>query len=805
MSARSSSAFSRLCVIGEWASRSKLDPLTDVVELPVLQWDNCEIAELSRLVRMGAPLHDDNRMVGLHCGSYVYVPKHLTLCSGVPTCAPCYQCSSASTLARTPHQPPSLPFLLIAQVTTFVPPNKSRVYVDVFGSAPEFFIRSKTFRSSTCPFSFDWLGFFAFCAPSLEDVLPCLKKVEHLPDFRGIVVVPTSVSPSLVSFKKPTFVLSLKNYSARYYVDRADVPNTNLEHPTLEFKSDFPFDPIPRERYLPWLCLAPHIGSLRGLLHSVIAGFTVGRSLRLCRYELDWSPVMPPPYPLDSRDREAVDEYDNTCIAKGFVLPLAVRTGSSLPFSNTRIAPKFVNYRRLDNKPRVIVDHSATNTNVGSWVDGFQRNTSRNAICQAVSDAGYGTLIVTTDVVGAYKNVRLAPFDFPFVMERCSSRSCLLLELVHQWGSRAAGFAWEPAARLFRLFITIIIVVLACHYVDDYTILIPGSFDYPRARQVVALLSFSSQLLGLRLSKWQMGAKVNVLGLNLNLWSGICGIPERRWNLCVEDVKVLLSLSSCSAARLSSIAGSLVYFTLVFSSARPFLPILFRAIASRVQKAGWRALIRIPVKLKDHLSKLLKKLSTSSGDMNLYSSLYLRHTPEYIYTDASIIGLGIVFCHPLFEMVSIPLTTALLNRYFVETRVSIPGLEALAITLAVLMRCASFNKPRRIHVFTDSEVFIAAWSKGYSSAPLLQEAIVWLLSACEEFDVDLSIAFIPTSVNPADFPSKNFFPPSHTHFEHFNSLQDICGGRALAVSTRSFPAWALRWMNLEYLIETEPV
>jgi hypothetical protein len=236
------------------------------------------------------------------------------------------------------------------------------------------------------------------------------------------------------------------------------------------------------------------------------------------------------------------------------------------------------------------VDHAVTGANA-TMLGGSQRNTSLDKLCAAISQSGHGSLVIVVDVVSAYKNVKLANHDWPLACEYSPSLMQFLIELRHQWGSRAAGFAWEPSARLLRLFFILIVVLIAAHYIDDYTIIIPpsvtGTFDFQKARTTVALLSWTAELLGLQLAKWQMGAKANVLGANLNLWTGAVSVPEETWHRARKDIATLLTLSSCSVKTLASLTGSLVHFSRVHSGLKQFLPsLLVPSLLGSLRVAG---------------------------------------------------------------------------------------------------------------------------------------------------------------------------------------------------------------------------
>ena len=799
--ARRSPAFRRLEIIRCWsrdAANRFLDPLTSPVWLPQLPWSEEELACLSNLSKRNH-MHQDDQKVTLP-SSLLYLPRHVTSFEKLslpvlPACASCCESKSADTSPALSHPSHDVPALVLAQIMSLAPPTPHVTYLNVFRIEKEkqFFVRCNPIIC--CPFAIAWGGNedgneLYFLAPPRSDLGHTISKVLSTHHFRGILLFMSEWYKGDMPFSDVT-TITHGDWCAVYI--GLEISGLRAEFSVESLATSPHIEPVSRSTLLPWLSIAPYIGCLSSLLHGVIAGFALGRSLRLPRGPLSLLSKIVPDYESDATERGIILKYDQECLRKGFVHLLGPRP----PYLANRSAPRFVNYRRIDRKSRVVVDHSATQVNATSWATGIQRNTSRDDICRAISDCGYGTLLVVCDVVGAYKNVKLAPFDWPYALEK--SELGFLQELRHQWGARAAGFAWEPTARLFRLFMTIILLQYAAHYVDDYTIIIRGSFDFSQARKVVALVTYTAQLLGLQLAKFQMGAKCNILGANIDLWSGKVTIPEARWRITILDIRRVTSVSSCSARTLAGVAGSLVYFSMVHRSVRCFLPPLFKAIAARVATGGWNAVTRVSGKLRDHLTRLLRLAAGESqaGDVAARSSLlknvFLMHKAVYIYTDASCVALGLVFTD-LAEIISIPLSAEVVQRYFVEKRISIPGLEALEIVVALLLRCSRSPRARRITIFTDSAVFICSWRKGYSDAPLIQEAIINVERICCEFSIDLDILYIHTLFNPADYPSKNFAPPET------NLMISKIGGGDRAVwtaDTRNLPTWVMRWLNWE--------
>ena len=134
--------------------------------------------------------------------------------------------------------------------------------------------------------------------------------------------------------------------------------------------------------------------ALRREFHSVIAGFCIGRSLRSDRSMDSITSKVVYDYPCSLDEAKIIGDADLKAIATGKVLVV----DSNLPFINTLSAPRFISFRRMDGKPRVIVDHSVTGANASQYPDGRQRNSTLETICSAISQPR--SIVIVADVVG---------------------------------------------------------------------------------------------------------------------------------------------------------------------------------------------------------------------------------------------------------------------------------------------------------------------------------------------------------------------------------------------------------------------
>jgi len=212
-----------------------------------------------------------------------------------------------------------------------------------------------------------------------------------------------------------------------------------------------------------------------------------------------------------------------------------------------------------------------------------------------------------------------------------------------------------------------------------------------------------------------------------------------------------------------------------------------------VKKGGWKALIRISKRLRDAVRAALVALGPNPPTRLLFCDATTGLHDEVIYTDASIKALGIIL-PSLGEVMTFPHSGETLAKYFINRRISIPGLEGLAIVVAPLIRAASLDRPRRIKIFTDSELFLKASVKGYSTADLLHESIMLLIDIEYEYGLEITCEFIPTHINPADLPTKTY-PPLNTVTDT-PSLYLKVGGRksAWTASCQPLPTWVSTWI-----------
>lgn len=86
-------------------------------------------------------------------------------------------------------------------------------------------------------------------------------------------------------------------------------------------------------------------------------------------------------------------------------------------------------------------------------------------------------------------------------------------------------------------------------------------------------------------------------------------------------------------------------------------------------------------------------------------------------------------------------------------------LEGEAVVLALRhMSRSPVSRGHRVHLFVDSQVVLGAFAKGRSSSSPLNRLCQKVALLCLENNVRLELYWIPSKLNPADHPSRNFGP-----------------------------------------------
>jgi hypothetical protein len=289
-------------------------------------------------------------------------------------------------------------------------------------------------------------------------------------------------------------------------------------------------------------------------VYPVIAGFIYGRTMRYtgCRYSSFHQ----------SNTVQSSDDQD--FMYNQALLDLQAGFTALVPqhfFVNDHTSGKFVQTKKLSGKRRVIVNPSSINS---STQEAELRDPFPTALLLAgvVRSPYFGTntLLIIFDAKAAYKLVPVAASDLHLLMEYDSMLG-FILGLRQQWGHSHAGWSWVDVSVLFASIVQVCCIRLCLPYVDDYAVPIPpknGKPDWPTAYQLARDIVALSNLLGIEMSKWQLGTRVEYLGYLFDTRSmQLAMVPKWITNLA----KYLISVTASQAITvkgLRSLAGRIV-------------------------------------------------------------------------------------------------------------------------------------------------------------------------------------------------------------------------------------------------------
>jgi hypothetical protein len=247
---------------------------------------------------------------------------------------------------------------------------------------------------------------------------------------------------------------------------------------------------------------------------------------------------------------------------------------------------------------------------------------------------------------------------------------------------------------------------------------------------------------------------VECVGIELHGKSKECGVRvDKLWKLCQETVE-FLSHETSTGVRLSRLVGKWNWAILVN---RPALSV-FSAVYRFIQCAGARNFVL--------WSGVRRELNCVVGLAPLlFTNISKTFFSKVIATDASTEGQGVVSTTNSMEHSANLTTENFIKSSRWSTIVSKPWqlvehinvLELRAVISAIRW---SLSYPSsigcRIMMFSDSSVAVGAISKGRSSSPQLLSRLRLLASLLLSSGLRLTILWIPSHLNPADEPSRNF-------------------------------------------------
>ena len=654
------------------------------------------------------------------------------------------------------------PFMIMAQISSFAPPHAQRIYIEPFGgnewTDPSQHRRWITPRS--CPDN--W-------SPWQHPDLPNLFYAVFLPDSVSLKQVFDHVD--FVSFegfiafhllgRSSDFVLQLLHHHAAHFVfewpegaavyfsrNQLPVPPvvTKLSSTVPEEQFNIKVEKVLPAKKIGWWAMLSVLFPA-SYVYPVVAGFVFGRTMRFsgCRYSSHskTNAIMPPSH------TKFMHEQARTDLLAGFTTTIPRNL-----FLNGHTSSKFVQ-TRMSGKQRVIVNPVSVNEAIFEPEprDPFPTALKLATIVRS-HYFGKNTIILVYDAKAAYKQIPAAPSDLHLLLEADPVLG-LLMCLRQQWGHRRAGWSWLDASLLFASIVQVCCLHLSLPFVDDYAVPVPpkknGLPDWPTAWQLARDIIALSNLLGLQMSKWQIGTRVNYLGFAFDTVNmQLAMVPK--WVLNVSKYMIDISQKcSVSLKELSSLAGKLVRLCHVLPTRRHILQPIFRLIAIRSQSANDPATVF--TRLNRNISRSIHELGVliSQQPPSISMCITNLHQLKRMYADASF-AAGAWVCPPLSLYCRHDWMDYELDLFFVEDTYSIPTMEGWALFSAASF-LISRGIPLRDFVFlSDSATFISAYYKGYSPILLMTKIIQSINSLAHP--TPLHILYVHTKSNPADLPTR---------------------------------------------------
>ena len=670
--------------------------------------------------------------------------------------------------------------IFLSQILSLAPPNQTRIQFDCFFTsritetilplAPRAPIG---YEPLSCNWSLPHPAFLIIFPPPTNTsmITDTIEKFSESKT-RGVILLPNKFVRNMLEKAEPNFTLHLFDFQALYYDEDLPVTSNHITSrltpntlPHIKQTSTRPIKCINK-----WIEISSYISpKLHYLCHNVYYGFLIGRSLRFQGNRDHKQPIDINNYNMNPEEITFVIEDNKKSISTNF---LQDTKQTSVPFFNGVVNPVFVNNPPF-KKPRKIVDHTRSGNNIQIHKQP-QSNFSIHNIIRAVRKIGPCCLFIVFDYKSAYKNINTAICDWHLSLEREPITNHILLESRLQWGSSPVGVKWEDVVRLARLLLIYHLHLLILHYVDDVTNIIPptteGDYDQNKILDHIVAIQIIHDSLGIEIGKWQFGSIVDVLGFTLNTLLNHTSIQEKRIQKFLTYTQVAISKKAIKTRTLASITGQLISFSFIFPFIKAYLPKLLTTISNRSRQGGWDSFVRI----SNDLKQLLLLINTHTQKRPTLRLFYpIKYSTSFlIYTDASKICIG--WAIPgTFEMRSIPLSAQNLLQYTVDQKLSMVGLEGFAVLQATVDFIHNFHSfTKSLIIYTDNNPFIQAFQKGWSHSPIVNKIITTLQLLLVENDILLTLEWVETGRNLADYPSRFLPSPSNQIVEREGHSMD---------------------------------
>ena len=271
-----------------------------------------------------------------------------------------------------------------------------------------------------------------------------------------------------------------------------------------------------------------------------------------------------------------------------------------------------------------------------------------------------------------------------------------------------------------------------------------SDFEYADAAAFICASILLSLGYFIGLSKSCLVPQQLITFLGFIVDSTLCAflIPEVKKRKFVDLRESILRLRSVSIKTLQRLAGKVTSFSIALPAAQLYAREIYRAISGH--NKSFR-LVKITGALREELEQW--RFLYTWGDCLPWPCE--NHLIINIFSDASDFAWGGVVQMPGKSPFSV-------HDYWSDSCRHYPIVvkQARALVLT-LQACKSLIANSRLDVHTDNMAFMQSWLKQGSKNPQLNEVLKDLSTILLKCNATTSFQFIPSSRNPADFPSRS--------------------------------------------------
>lgn len=371
-----------------------------------------------------------------------------------------------------------------------------------------------------------------------------------------------------------------------------------------------------------------------------------------------------------------------------------------------------------------------------SDLDATVQYSSFDEALDMINSVGPNCLLAKFDIKSAFKLLPVAHedwgllgiyFDGLFYFEKCLS-----------FGLRCSCLYFERFAR----FVKSLLCLRSGHrnwisYLDDFLIVV--SCDEPDVmfNSLNSVKQLAHEInLPLATEKEEGPATcVKFLGFVIDTESGLVSLPQRKIDVILQEINVILTADKVSLLQIQSLAGRLSFAARVIVMSRPFIRALYM-FQARFRLPYHKH--RISAEIRDDLLMWKVILSDGFGPFRIFNRKFIPCYELQLYTDASkSFGGGVVFGNDWFYFKWPP--------HFADDK-SISYLEFIPIVLSVFV-FANRLTGIKLTLYTDNEALVAIISKKTSSDPFILSLLRKFVIQCVSLDLEIHASFVPGKEN----------------------------------------------------------